>query len=158
MDLSKLSTGDKVIGVAAIVLFISSFMDWFNIEARGIDVGGGNGWDVGFFWAGIPVLLGLAMLAVVAIKAFAPETQLPDPPIGWPRTLFVAGVVAAAIVVLKLIVGEDGNDFLGIEVNRAFGLFLATLASLGLAVGGYLKWRQEDEAGRSKGSVPPTPF
>ena len=30
---------------------------------------GGNGWDVGFFWAGIPVLLGIAMIVVVAIRA-----------------------------------------------------------------------------------------
>jgi hypothetical protein len=153
MDFTKLKTSDWVIAASGLVLLIASFLDWFTVEIEGNEFfsgasAGGNGWDVGFFWAGIPVLLGLAMIAVVAIRAFSPETRLPDLPIGWGQALFIAGVVAAVIVVLKLLIGEDvdGPEALGIEVKRAFGLFLATLAAIGLAVGGFLKW-QEEKAG-----------
>ncbi len=108
MDFSKLKPSDWVIVASAIVLFIASFLDWFtaSVEGFGLSVAG-NGWDVGFFWAGIPVLIGLAMLAVVAIRAFSPDTKLPDLPVGWGQVLFIAGVVAAVIVVLKLLIGED---------------------------------------------------
>jgi hypothetical protein len=153
MDISKLKTSDWVIGGSGLVLLIASFLDWFTVEIDGGGLfqgasAGGNGWDVGFFWAGIPVLIGLAMIAVVAIRAFSPDTKLPDLPIGWGQTLFIAGVIAAVIVILKLLIGEDvdGAEAFGIEVKRAFGLFLATLAAIGLAVGGFLKW-QEEKAG-----------
>lgn len=168
MDISKLKTSDWVIAGSGLVLFIASFLDWFTVSVDdnsglgiGGEVGAGNGWDVGFFWAGIPVLLGLAMIAVVAIRAFSPETKLPDLPIGWGQTLFIAGVIAAVIVLLKLLIGEDvdGAEALGIDIERAFGLFLATLAAIGLAVGGFLKW-QEEKSGAALGggsTAPPPP-
>ncbi|MGH9003818.1 MAG: hypothetical protein ACRDYV_11880 [Acidimicrobiia bacterium] len=162
MDLSKLKTSDWVIGASGLVLLIASFLDWFTVSidddsglGLGGEVGAGNGWDVGFFWAGIPVLIGLAMIAIVAIRAFSPETNLPDLPIGWGQVLFIAGVVAAVIVLLKLLIGEDGAPEFGIEVSRAFGLFLASLAAIGLAVGGFLKWQEERSgAGLASGTFP----
>ncbi|HEX6417948.1 MAG TPA: hypothetical protein VFZ77_05615 [Acidimicrobiales bacterium] len=167
MDISKLKTSDWVIAASGLVLLIASFLDWFTVEIDGGELfgtasAGGNGWDVGFFWAGIPVIIGLAMIAVVAIRAFSPETKLPDLPIGWGQTLFIAGVVAAVIVVLKLLIGEDvdGAEAFGIEVKRAFGLFLASLAAIGLAVGGFLEWQEEksgagDVAAPGTGAPPP---
>src|SRR5262245_2399562 len=122
MDISKLKTSDWVIAASGLVLLIASFLDWFTASVEGNDIFGGvtvggNGWDVGFFWAGIPVLLGLAMIAVVAIRAFAPDTKLPDLPIGWGQALFIAGAIAAVIVLLKLLIGEDvdGAELIGVE-------------------------------------------
>ncbi|CAN5226303.1 hypothetical protein BH18ACT4_BH18ACT4_10660 [soil metagenome] len=172
MDLTKLKTSDWIILGSALVLLIASFLPWFEVTASVEDFGSssasGNGWDVGFFWAGLPVLLGLAMAAYVAIKAFS-QTQLPDAP--WPVILLAAGALAALIVILTLLIGEDAgeaeigdvfNSGVDIDVKRAFGLFLATLASIGLAAGAFLKF-QEDKAGgsagyRAPGSTPPTPF
>jgi hypothetical protein len=160
MDFSKLKISDWLIAGSGLLLLIASFLDWFTVSFEGdllggVSGGGGNGWDVGFFWAGIPVLLGLAMIAVVAIRAFSPETKLPDLPVGWGQALFIAGAIAAVIVLLKLLIGEDvdGAEEFGIEIERAFGLFLATLSAIGLAVGGYLKW-QEDKSGAGSSPEP----
>ena len=124
--------------VAAIVLFIASFLDWFSVDTP-FGTYGGNGWDVGFLWGGLPTLLGLVMLAHVAISNFAPDVSVPDWP--WGRVHMVAGIVAAALVILKLIIGEDVGGF---DLDRSFGIFLAALAAIGLAVGGFL-YNQERE-------------
>ncbi len=157
MDLNKLTLGDRIIALSAIVLLIASFLPWFEVSVDGGELfsgasADGNGWDVGFLWAGLPVILGLLMLAVVAIRAFSPETNLPDLPITWGQALLGAGVLAAVLVLLKLLIGEDPgsgfDDF--VEVSRAWGLFLATLAAIAFAVGGYLRY-QEEQRGTAPG-------
>lgn len=138
MDLNKLSTPEKIISASAIVLFIASFLPWFEIDFLGGSVSG-NGWDVGFFWGGIPTILGLVMLAHIVISNFAENVNLPDLP--WPRVHLIAGIVAAAIVVLKLLIGHEE---IGVDFDRAYGLFLAAIAALGLAAGGFLYYRERE--------------
>ena len=168
MDMSKLTTGDRVIGISAILLLIFSFLPWFEAS---VDFGGGdlgidfsesaseNGWGIGFLWAGVPVILGLAMLVYVLISRFSPDTDLPQ-------------VVAALLVVLKLIIGVDENDLLpgaaeiddefvddflddlDLSVTRQIGIYLSALAAIGLAVGAFLRMREDQAAS----NTPPTAF
>jgi hypothetical protein len=151
VDLNKLTTSDKVIAGSAIALFIFSFFPWFGIEG----FSAGNGWDF-FLWGIIPVLLGLVMLAQVAISAFSPDTKLPDLPVTWGQVHLGAGVLAAVLVVLKLIIGHSESGFgVTVDFDREFGIFLSALAAIGLAVGGFLKF-QEEKAGAP--SAPPSSF
>lgn len=138
VDINKLSTAEKVISVSAIVLFIASFLDWFSLDTA-FGTFGGNGWDVGFLWGGVPTLIGLVMLAHVIVSNFAPDVSLPDWP--WAKIHMIGGIVAAALVVLKLIIGEDAGP---VNLDRSFGIFLAAIAAIGLAVGGFL-YNQERE-------------
>lgn len=147
MDLNKLSTSEKVIAGSAIALLIFSFLPWFEID-WGFGSASVNGWEW-FFWGILPVLLGLVMLAQVAITAFAPETKLPELPVTWGQVHLGAGAIAAILVVLKLLMGED-------PASRAFGIYLAALAAIGLAVGGFLRF-QEEKSG-STNTAPPSAF
>lgn len=148
MDLNKLSTSDKVIAGSAIALLIFSFLPWFTVDFGFGASASANGWEW-FLWGILPVLLGLVMLAQVAISAFSPETKLPDLPITWGQVHLGAGVIAAVLVVLKLLIGEDFAD-------RDFGIFLSALAAVGLAVGGFLRF-QEEKSG-STNTAPPSAF
>jgi len=157
VDLKKLSLGDQIIGGSGIVLFISSFLTWFKAEVKGLGALGfsasasANGWDVGFLgW--FPVLLGIAMVAFVAVRAFAPQVKIPDLPLPWGQVLFITGCVAAALVILKFLIGEDDGGGV-VDISRGIGLFLAVLASIGLAVGGYFKWKEPVAS-----TAPPTTF
>jgi hypothetical protein len=143
VDLSKLTTSDKVIAGSGIVLFIASFLPWFKAEAGGFEVSG-NGWDVGFIWAGLPAILGLLAAAAVLLKANG--TELPTLPVSWGQAFLAAGAISAFFVILKLLIGEDSG--FGIEVSRAWGIFVATIAAAGLAYGGFLKF-QEDKGSSS---------
>lgn len=158
MDLNKLTTADKVIAGSGIVLFIAYFLDWFTADS---DFGSGSisGGDVGFLWATLPMLIGLVMAGVViANKLF--DVKLPDMPFPWGLIHLALGGLAALLVVLKLIIGEDidGAEALGIDVSRGIGIFLAALAAIGLAAGGFLMFQGEggtkNQAGGSTGTAP----
>jgi hypothetical protein len=157
VDLNKLTTSDKVIAGSGILLFIAYFLPWFTADAGIVSVDATGG-DVGFLWATLPMLLGLVMAGVViANKLF--DVKLPDLPVPWGQAMLGAGALAAVLVVLKLIIGEDadGAEALGIDISRGIGIFLATIAALGLAAGGYLKFQEGDDA-RATGNGGSAPF
>jgi hypothetical protein len=139
VDINKLSNPEKIIGASAIVLLIASFLPWFKVSFPGGSVSG-NGWDVGFLWGRLPVLIALVMLAHIVISNFFETVKLPDLP--WPMVHLVGGILVAALVVLKMISGEHGID-------RAFGLFLAVIAAIGVGAGGFLYWQEKNAAGPS---------
>lgn len=152
MDLNKLTTSDKIIAGSGIVLFIAYFLPWFKVDF-GIGSASASGGDVGFLWATLPMLIGLVMAGVIiANKLF--DVTLPDPPMPWGQVHLALGALAAVLVVLKLIIGEDPSEI----VDRAYGLFLATLAAIGLAVGGFLKYQEGDTSPSTGGGTGSAPF
>lgn len=138
MDLSKFSRGDKVVVVSAVVFVVSMFLPWFSFSESFGPAGAvsydWNGFDVGFVFGTLPMLLAVAMAAAVVVPKVS-DVKLPEVPGGAARWVMVAGVVAGVFVLLKLAVGED-------FVDRAFGLFVAAAAAVGLAVGGVLVSRE----------------
>ena len=156
MDLNKLTTSDKVIAGSGIALLLFSFFPWFGApnDFDGFDR---SGWDF-FFWGIIPTLLGvLAAGSVLASKLG--DVSLPALPIPWGQAYLIAGGVAALLVVLKFLIGDEVCGFgeCG-DLDRKFGLFIAAIAAIGLAAGGFLKFQEGDDtappAGGSPGAAP----
>jgi hypothetical protein len=155
VDLSKLTTSDKVVAGSGLLLFIASFLPWFGID--GFD-GSGNGWDVGFLWGGIPALLGLAAAGVVLASKLG-DVKLPDLPITWGQAILGAGALSALLVLLKLLLGEEACAFgTCIDFDRKWGLFVAAIAAIGLAAGGFLKFQEGDDAPAAGGTTGTAPF
>jgi hypothetical protein len=99
------------------------------------------------------------MVSHVLVSAFS-DTQLPDPPVPWSQVHLGTGVVAAVLVVLRLVIRSDdisGIDT-GFELDRKFGLFLAVIAAIVVSVGGFRKAGEGDSAppasGGGTGSAP----
>ena len=147
MDLNKLTTGDKVIGISGILLFVFSFFSWLGakVELKGVGAeASGNAWD--FTLTTFAVLLGIALVVLIALKAFGVEL----PTLGsvtWGQiVLGVAGLIAL-LILIKLIAGPniDTGGFGGVDVSktRKIGIFLGFLASLGLVAGAYLNFQGE---------------
>lgn len=157
MDLSKLTTADKVILGSAILLLIAMFLPWYGFSEDDFSATN-SGWSY-FLGGWIPLILALVMAAQVAISRFSPQTNLPDPPLPWGQVHMIAGIAAAVILVLRLAIKSDADVlFFDFELDRKFGIFVAVVAGIGLAVGGFLK-NQEGEAAAGPGSsAPPTPF
>ena len=151
MDLSKLSMGDKVLAGSGLALLIFSFFNWFTAKGKGtlaIGVGtsSNNGWDY-FFTGIVPVLLALVLVVYVVLTKLTDGVKLPDLPVGYPLVVLGVAGLAALLVVLRLLIGS-GEDIPAeakqfVEINRSFGLYLSTLAALGLAAGGFLKFQED---------------
>ena len=158
-DINKLSTGDKVIGIGAVVYLVSMFLPWYGFEERGFGGIDNTGWS--YFLGGIiPLILILAVTVVIAIKKFSPSTNLPDLPVPWSQALLIASGLAAVIVILRLAIGSDeigGFSNTGFDLDRKFGLFIAVIGSVVVAVGAFLKYQaKEDDSAAPSG--PPTSF
>jgi hypothetical protein len=167
--LRKLDTADRVVVVSTIVLIVSPWLDWFKATFPGGLVSGTvtiNGWDVEerLFWVVIPFVLAVLSLAAVVIQALFRRIELPTLPIGYGQAIFFAGAASAGLVLMKVLVGESvralvvGTSVIeDIDVSRSYGIFVALLAAIGFAVGGYLKW-QDEQSGHETGTSSQTPF
>lgn len=157
MDLSKLSTGDKVIGGSGIALLLFSFLPWFRVSFLGQSFSQ-NGFDY-FFTGIVPVLLGLAMVGWIVGTKLA-GVELPELPVPEGLMLLVMAGLAALLVIFRFLIGagDDPADVL----DRSFGLFLSVLAVLGLVGGAFLRFQEDGGElpgkGGSSGSSGPTPF
>jgi hypothetical protein len=146
VDLSKLTTSDKVIGVSALALLIMSFLPWFGYAKEFSD----DGWHFPVFGV-VPLLLGLAMLAGVVTAVFV--TKRRDLPLSWAAANLIAGSAAALLIFWKVLIGDHSNIVIGtIDLSRKFGIYLSLLAAVGLAVGGLLKTRECRANRRSLGT------
>ncbi len=127
MDFSKLTKADQIIGGSGILLLIASFLSWFSFSLAGFSASA-NGWDVGFLWGRLPVLVVLAMIVWIGLRRFS-SVSLPAEI----APLYLAGGAIALLPLLKLLVGESG-------LSRSFGLMLAAITGVGVAFGTYLKF------------------
>lgn len=151
--INDIKLGEKIIGIAGILLFIDSFLSWYSVD---IGFGFGsvtrNGWQSpSAFLSILAILIGLAMVAGVIIRNFT-EIEIPDTlgPLAHGQVATIAGGLAFVLVLIKWI---GNTDF------TSFGLWLGLLCTAGLAVGGFLLMQEVGEAdtGGSAGGTPPPP-
>ena len=160
--MDKLTTSDRLIFIGGIVYLIAMFLPWYGIDENtgfaNISYNN-NGWDY-FLGGWLPFILIAILAAHVAVTRFSPDTNIPDLPIPWSQGYLVAGVVAAVIVILRLLIGSDdvaGFDT-GVDLDRKFGLFIAVIAAVCVAAGSSMKSKEDDAlpppAGGDTGSAP----
>jgi hypothetical protein len=132
VDRTRVSSGDKLIGISALALFAFSFLPWFKFEKEFSH----SGWHSVLFGV-VPIALALATFALVVVGRFLPRlAELPG------RLDIAAGAIAAALILVKLILGDKVNAVVqSVRLHPQFGLYLSLLAALGVAVGGLVKER-----------------
>ena len=152
IDLSKLSMGDKVIGVSGIALFIFSFFKWLGgkAEVKGVTAYSTSSSAWSFTVTLLAVLIGIAMVAIVVLKLL--DIKLPElGSVTWGQVMLGMGGLVVLLVVIKVLAGQ-GNVSTGniagysVTKTRKIGAYLGVLASAGLAYGGFLKFKEEKAA------------
>jgi uncharacterized membrane protein YhaH (DUF805 family) len=149
MDVDRLSTGEKIAGVSAILLFIFMFFDWFTVSASNEFVSvsvGGSAWDA---LDVIPIILLIAIVAAVGVAVVRLTDADFEPSISMNAVVAILGIISVLLVLYRIISPPD-SDFSGISVDPAVGIFLGLVAAAGIAFGGY---RAMQEEGASFGEI-----
>lgn len=169
MDLNRLTQGEKIAGVSAILLFIFMFFDWYGVTISGggetINLGGGgNAWDALDF---IPILLLIAIIATVAVVVIEATDNDVDLPVHGAAIITVVGVVSTLLILFRIIDTPTFASIGGVSAEGSvkFGIFLSLIAAAGMAFGGWRTMQEEgttfgDAADRLSGpgaSPPPAP-
>jgi hypothetical protein len=170
MEVDKLSTGEKLSAVSAILLFVFMFFDWFGVEVSGVPGfsgavsgnGAGSAWDA---LDVIPIFLMLAIVVALGVALIRLTDADVEPPISLNAIVAALGGLAVLLILYRIIFPPDFGSFGGVSVDATlkFGIFLGLIAAAGIAYGGYSAMREEGatfggEADRlSGGGGPPTP-
>jgi hypothetical protein len=155
----KLGAGEAIALVAAILLFILMFFDWYGAKATtsaeslgGVvsGSGGGSAWDT---LEVIPLFLMLAIVVTVGAAVLRLSGSAWKPAIPPAAAVCVLGILAAILILIRIVdpPGPLGAlSELAYESTLKLPIFLALAAALGIAYGG---WRTMGEEGASFASI-----
>ena len=142
LDLKKLTPGEMTIAISGVVLLIFSFFKWYGVEfkiaGQTLASVSRNGWESpDAFFSIIAILIGIVMAAHVIMNKLA-GVEMPERlgSFGWGVFYLAGGVIAFVFLLIKWL---GNTDF------TKFGLYISILASLGLAVGGFLTARERGD-------------
>lgn len=136
MDLDRLSTGEKIAGGAAIVLFISMFFAWFGFDNPGeaLGIGGSitfSAWESFDF---IDLILFVTVLVTVGSLVAKASDALVDFPFN--PVVTVLGGLCLLLILYRIIDPPYGTD-------REWGVFLGLILAALVTYGGYRAMEEE---------------
>jgi hypothetical protein len=156
MDVDRLSLGEKIAGVSAILLFIFMFFDWYSIDVSvsggafvGTASGGGDAWEA---FSYIDLFLLLTVIAAVAAVTIELTDALIEPPVSMSSVVAILGGISVLLIIYRIIDTPSAGSFPGVsvDVSPTVGIFLGLIAAGGIAYGGY---RAMQEEGTSFGEI-----
>ncbi len=149
MDLDRLSMGEKIASVSAILLFVFMFFNWFGVEVSGvggfsgtISGEGGNAWEALDF---IPYVLLATIVVALGVAALRLTDAAYEPPVSANTVVTVLGVISVLLILFRIVDPPTFGSFGGVsvEATRNIGIFLGLIAAGGIAYGGYSAMREE---------------
>jgi cytochrome b561 len=151
VDVNRLSMGEKIAGIAAALLFVSSFLTfWAKVEVESVaGFGGGtarfNGWEAYAFHVDLAFILALLVVVWVGIRATETNINLP---VGAGQVLAVLGGAIFLLLLIALLTGpaDGGLEFSGVEVSRGPLLFVGVILGAAIAYGGYMAMKEDTTA------------
>jgi hypothetical protein len=152
-----LRTGEAIYLVAAILLFVLMFFDWYGVTWKngpesigGVSalVAGGSAWQT---LEVLPLFLMLTIAVAVGAALLRLSGSDWKPAIPPAAAVCALGLLAALGILGRMISTPDlGGEGIAYGVDLELGIFLALAAALGIAYGG---WRAMTDEGTSFGGV-----
>jgi hypothetical protein len=151
MELGRLSKGERITAVSAILLFVFMFLDWFGLKDAGelrLFSVGHNAWEALDY---IPIVLGITIFAVLG--AVALQLTAIKPPVPVHALVAILGTLSVMLIAYRIADPPNFGSFrevwgtITIEGTVQFPIFLALAAAGGIAVGSFLALWEELRVG-----------
>lgn len=145
MDADRLSTGEKIAGASAVLLFIFMFFDWFTVDISdgqglfSVSVGG-SAWEA---FSTIDLILMLTILVAVAVAVIRLADAIVEPPFSINAAVAILGAISVLLILYRIIDPPGGSDIAGVDISPALGAFLGLIAAAGITYGGYRAMQEE---------------
>jgi hypothetical protein len=149
MEADRLSTGEKISAVSAVLLFVFMFFDWFGAKVEGVPgfsgsvEAGGSAWDA---LDVIPIFLMLAIVVTIGVALIRLTDADVEPPVSMNAIVAALGGLAVLLILYRIVDPPGGGDAIagvGVDITLKLGIFLGLLAAAGIAYGGYSAMREE---------------
>jgi hypothetical protein len=151
LDFTVLNRGEKIAGVAGILLILIMFIfDWFGLKftggagAFGISVEGGrNAWGSYGFTDIVLFVTALAAIGLALLAASDAEVGLP---VALSAIVTALGILSLILVIISIISPPDFGvnvSGTGIDHERKIGVWLGLIAVAAVTVGGFLSMQEE---------------
>jgi hypothetical protein len=150
MNLGRLSKGEGIAGLSAILLFVSLFLDWYRFEQGGnllvlveLFVMSGSAWET---LGAIPFVLALTIAATVGVCLLAVGGSRWDPAVPPSAWVAVLGAISFVLILYRIVIPpglEEISPGIPFYARPELGIYLALLAALGIAFGGCLAMWEE---------------
>src|SRR4051812_24383999 len=137
-DTTRVRFGDMVAAVSGLVLFLSLFLNWYNVSVKaalGSASASVSGWEALSF---IDILLFIIAVIAIAVAVARMANAFPRMAISPGLLVLAVGVLAVLLVLFRIIDipgSGDVADVPGVDLGRSFGIFIALLAAIGVAAG-----------------------
>jgi hypothetical protein len=152
MDLSKVKGGQLIAAIGGLALLISLlFLDWYGVEGS-IDIGFGNfdisagasaefnAWDGQGFLGTLANLVVLAAgIAAVGLAVLTATSRTVALPIAASALTAALGIGAVVMVIGRMLFQPGQGEF----VDLKFGIYLALIAAVVVAYGGWQSMQEE---------------
>jgi hypothetical protein len=154
---SRLSNGERISGISAILLFAFMCLHWFGSKDSGelrlfsVDR---TAWEALDY---IPIILLITIIVTLAAVVLRPPNPVRKPPIQINAVVAILGVVSMSLILFRILHPPNFGSFreiwgtIAIEGTVQFPVFFALFAAAGIACGGCLAMREEGQASRGSG-------
>jgi hypothetical protein len=129
------TAGDRLVWVSALVLMLSTLMDWYAGSGIGVKLAV-IGWHTGVLGK-LVFFIGFAVLAIAVLREFGVEL-----PPSTPESLVVLALGALATVFVLIRVISIPDAMLPAD-SRGVGIWISLIAALGVIAGGLLRAAEE---------------
>ena len=159
MNLDRLSNGQRIASISALLLFVLMFLDWFgtksSVDSFGLFSVGRSAWEALDY---IPVVLLIAIVAVLAVAALSLADAISRASTLANAVIAILGFVSASLILFRIIDPPNFGSFattfgpVTYEGTVRSPMFLALLAAVGIAFGGcWAMWKEGVSSAKLRG-------
>ncbi len=147
----RLRVGEMIAAVSAILLFVFMFFDWFAVECFNnsnllfyvqCSLPGRNAWDTLDYVPGVLLITVFAALIAAALHLTIAPRELPA---AVNALVAILGIVSVLLILYRIVEPpiHDVEGTITYQGTARFPVFLALLAAVGVALGGFWAMREE---------------